>query len=188
MLIFTLLSIHPAFADAPESAPVATDEYRGRRPPPRPPPPRRPPPPPPRYGPPPAADHDVSLTLTVSDLRFVMITGNLEVELVPRFSLGGTVGVGSDGQEGLYRLGGEARGYLLGDFDGGLFLGAGVGVTNAGWFELDGGAAAVSGFGGAKLTLPVGFTLEGKLGAEALGTRTAAYVQPVAAINLGWSF
>lgn len=186
MPILALLSVPTVLADVPEAVPVEVESYRGHRPPPPPPPPRRPPPPPPPR-PAPKADpgHDLSLTLSTTDLGYGLLTGNLEARLAPEVSLGGTLGLGGWGR---YRLGGELRGYVVGNFDRGLFLGAGVESTNVGWFDLDGGAVGVSGFGGAKLALPPGFTLEGKLGVEALGDGAVGYLQPVAALNLGWSF
>lgn len=189
MLVLALLSVPPVLADVPDAIPVEVESHRAHRPPPPPPPPRRPPPPPPpRPAPPADPVHEVSLTLSATDLAFGLLTGNLEARLAPEVSLVGTLGLGSDGQQGRYRLGGELRGYVVGDFDRGLFLGAGVEATNVGWFDLDGGATGLSGFGGAKLTLPVGLTLEGKLGVEGLGDGRFGYLQPVAAVNLGWSF
>lgn len=159
-------------------------------------PPRRPPPPPPRaeVRVPPPADHGFSVVVNVVDVATPVISAGVEAAVGRRLSLGSTLGLGvlDTGADtvGLYDLSVDGRGYLLGDFDRGVFVGVGGGVTNVTPVSYGVETPTVQAVAGAKFTLPIGATIEAALGAEAHLDllREAAIVAPTGRIGVGWSF
>jgi hypothetical protein len=156
-------------------------------------PPRRPPPPPPREAPARVerpAEHGFSVVVNVVDAPTPLLSAGVEAALGRRASVGSTLGLGVTDRVGLYDFHVDARGYALGTFDTGLFVGAGAGVTNYTPVSYGIETPKLAAFAGGKLTLPVGLTLEASVGAEAHLDLLdeAALIAPAARVGVGWSF
>lgn len=161
-------------------------------------PPRRPPPPVVvvRHGhpaPAPAAPtrsttHSATLSVSALHLAVGMAAVNAEFALSPNAGLGLTGGVGSYQNATLIDLGTELRGYAVGDFDRGLFLGLAGRFTNVPYYTPDDPAFAAAGVVGAKYTFDVPITLEGEVGPQIAMSDDAVKVGPMVKLNVGFSF
>lgn len=187
-------------------------EHRHHRPNPNhrrayPPPHRRgPPPPPPRpvvvvRGAPAAAPvaraparkdptNDVSLTLSALHLAVPMAAVNAEFETSRHTSLGMTFGFGTPNQRPALDLGLEGRGYMLGNFDRGLYVGAEGRVTSVPFYTQTNEAALAGAvfFGGKTTFKPVPFTLDAQIGPQFVAGATYGAVGPMVQISAGFSF
>lgn len=165
-----------------------------RRPAPPPPPRyRRPPPPPP---PPPVAvhharpadTHDVSLTLSATHLTVPMAAATAEFSLGDRGGIGVTGGLGAYQGAMLVELGGELRGYAVGDFDRGLYLGVGARGTSVPFYQPTDLSAAGAVFVGGKYTFAVPITLDLQLGPQLVANDDALVLGPYIKAGVGVSF
>lgn len=171
------------------------------------PPPRRGPPPPPprpvvvvRGAPAPAPvaraparkdpTNDVSLTLSALHLAVPMAAVNAEFETSRHTSLGMTFGFGTPNQHPALDLGLEGRGYMLGNFDRGLYLGAEGRITSVPFYtQTNEAALAGAVFFGAKTTFkPVPFTLDAQIGPQFVAGATYGAVGPMVQLSAGFSF
>jgi hypothetical protein len=97
--------------------------------------------------------------------------------------------VGSDGFDPLYRVGVEARRYVAGDFDRGVFVGLGAELGNVHFLTPVADAIAVGPAVGAKLTLPsFPLTLSGSVGADLVAAEEFIALAPTARVGVGFSF
>lgn len=135
-----------------------------------------------------APDNDVSILVNLVDVPVPLLSGGVEFALGRKLGLAGTVGVGFSDTGALYDAGADLRGYLLGDFDRGLFVGGGLGVTNLTPVSVGVDATTFDGFVGGKYTFRGGLTFEAALGAEAYTTETIGVLSPTAKVGVGWSF
>lgn len=180
-MILAALALSPAALadDAPLLLEVSASH---RRPPPR---ERRPPP---RREAAEPRTHHLSLTIDLVDLPGPLVTGGAELALTPRASLVGHGGLGGNEGIALYEIGADVRGYFAGDFDRGLYVSGGIGLTNA--MPLAPGLTATTYEGdlGGKVTLPVGLTLEGAVGLAAYTAPELGVLSPTLKVGVGWSF
>lgn len=155
---------------------------------------RRAPPPPPRGAPAPpvarpaAPEHDVVLSVDAVDALTGLgnVSGEFRLGKIGGFVAQG--GVGADGDGARYTLGTEIRGYLTGDFDGGLFLAIGGEYGNAHTFSPTSPGFSVGPSIGAKHTFDVPLTLQASIGVQRIWTVDYRGVAPSANLSLGWAF
>jgi hypothetical protein len=146
-----------------------------------------------------AADKDFSTAITISPLHLVSPIVEITVEKRASENLGvaGIAGAGTSEEYRVWELGVSGRYYLLGDFASGLQLGAEAVYVhiNTGSSELSGSGLSVGPFVGGKWTANSGFTLDGQLGAQYVGTQASSgstsaseySLGPLLNLNLGWS-
>jgi hypothetical protein len=167
--------------EAPVYRPQSTEEYRGRRG------------PPPRHHrradvAPAPPERNVTLTVDLVDLPMPLLSAGVELGVGRRVGLGVNGGVGFYPQGALYDVGAEVRGYFLGDFDVGLYVGAGGGTTNLTPLTLGDQAVTAEATLGAKYTFPVGFSADMSVGVAYYGMPELGLVSPTGRIGVGWSF
>jgi hypothetical protein len=160
-----------------------------------------------------ARDDDRRFSLTFSPVHLVLpvveVTG--ELRAADRVGVAVVAGAGTVPIEGLdervfaYEIGAQGRFYLLGDFDGGLQVGAEALWLGASSDDVDGVEAVAAGlaigpFAGYKHTFSFGLTLDGQVGAQYIAiaaeasdgdrTETEADQDVIVLLNLnvGWSF
>lgn len=180
-----LLAFAHAHAEEPVYLPESAEEYRGRGGPRRGPPPRhhrR------AHAEPSHAEHDVTLTIDLVELPTPLLSAGVEAGLGRRVGVGVNGGVGFYKDGALYDVGAELRGYFLGDFDTGLYVSGGGGMTNLTPLTLGDQAATVEAALGGKYTLPFGFSADASIGVAYYGMPELGLVSPTARIGVGWSF
>lgn len=133
-------------------------------------------------------DHSASVMVNVVDVPAPLFTASAEVALGRKVGLLGSGGVGFSELGALYEVGADARLYALGDFDRGLFVGGGAGVTNISPFAMNDRAFTVEGFVGGKYATNIGLTGEFTVGAEAANHAEIGGLYPKVTLGLGWSF
>ncbi len=136
----------------------------------------------------PEADHDVSIMLNLVDVPAPLFSAGVEVAMGRHFGLVGNAGLGVGETGALYDVGADLRGYVIGDFDRGIFLGGGAGVTNHTPFAMGDTATTLEGFVGAKYTASFGLAVEGSLGVEGAAHEQIGGIYPTAKIGIGWAF
>lgn len=191
-MITTLLLLNAAFAANPVQVQVAVAANTYRRPP----PPHRRPPPPPYRRPAPApvkavqqeADTSVSITVSPLHLAYNTLEGQVEFKVADQFSLAMMGGAGGMYGVPLYEIGGQARGYVSGDYNSGINLGVEVRYGNVDLYGPTEPGLAIGPFIGGKATFNGGFTLEAQLGGQYIQGADYRAIAPIANLNLGWSF
>jgi hypothetical protein len=138
-------------------------------------------------------------SITISPIQLLNpileITG--ERRLANKIGLAVFVGGGSISEEdkryGIWEVGAQFRGYLLGSFSRGLMLGAHVGYLHASG-QLESPTAYYVGtqvglFAGYKIAMDSGFTFEAQLGPMYIrASATETELQTLANLKIGWSF
>ena len=132
--------------------------------------------------------HDVAVTVNVVDMPTPLLSANVELALGRKVGLLGTGGVGVASTGALYDLGADVRGYFVGDFDRGIFVGGGAGVTNLSPFAMGAPAGTLDVFVGAKFTASFGLTADVAVGVEAAGHQEIGGIYPTAKVGVGWAF
>lgn len=122
------------------------------------------------------------------DMPSPIVNVGLEVAVSRRFTVAGRLGLGVHDTLALYDMAGEARGYVLGDFDGGLFVGGGIGRTNVTPETFGPEAYTAEVFTGGKYTHRSGFTIQGSAGFEGNILQDRALFHPTARLGVGWTF
>ncbi len=174
-------------------APRYTPAYGPRRGP----PPRRTvvvhraPPPPPRAAPARVAaepTHDFVLSVDAFEAVNGMadVTGEFSVGRKAGFVIEGGLGANEEGLR--YTLGTALRGYISGDFDGGLYLAMGADYGNARAFAPTSNGFSIGPSIGAKHTFDVPLTVQASVGASAVFTDAYHGVLPTVSVGLGWAF
>ena len=145
-----------------------------------------------RHAPPPApvvATHVVSFTASVLDPAVGALGVGAEFRATPKIGIAAEGALGMNDNQGLYRVGCDAREYFLGNFDTGLFVGIGADVGNYRFFAP---IEPSVGFGpsiGAKFTVPVvPITLVGSVGADLVASDTRVAIVPTIGASIGFSF
>ncbi len=156
-----------------------------------------------------ASDHH-TVAITISPIHLlgpiVELTG--EVAASSKIGVSGLVGVGEIDGISVFEVGAALRGYVVGDFDHGMQLGAemlyvsvtvdeGDTIEGASGIAGKGSGFAVGPFIGYKITLDVGFTFEAQLGAQYFfataevdsgESASADGFAPLLNLNVGWAF
>lgn len=133
-------------------------------------------------------DHAVSVLVTVIDIPAPLFAASAEVALGRNVGLLGSGGIGFSEYGALYDLGGDVRLYAAGDFDTGVFVGGGAGVTNISPFAMNDRAVTFEAFVGAKHASRIGLTGEVTVGVEAANHADIGGLYPKVTFGLGWSF
>jgi hypothetical protein len=145
--------------------------------------------PPPPPSPEPARTHALSLTASVLDPAVGAFGLGAEFRATPTLGVGLEGALGHNGEVGLYKVGVDARKYFVGNFDTGLFVGAGVDVGNYHFFAPIEPSVSVGPTLGAKFTVPVvPITLSGSVGADLVVGDHRMLVAPSLAASIGFSF
>ena len=151
-----------------------------------------------------ADDFSVSATLSPIHLLMPMVELTGEYQAAPKVGVAGILGVGAPSGMTAIEVGAQVRTYLLGDFKGGLELGAEMVymlvLGSTAGVSATGNGLSTGPFVGGKYIFDVGFTLDAQLGvASTLVTASASDGDqrestfesgfgPLLNINLGWSF
>ena len=169
--------------------------------------------PPPAPTAPASPAHLVSITFSPVHLALPIFEVTGEIRDGDSFGFALILGGGEVQGLGAFEVGAQARFYALGDFEGGLQIGAevlylhldgGLGSTNSTSLSGSGTGAAIGAFVGYKTILAIGLTFEAQGGAEVVNadasasatsatgssTATASDVRviPLLNLNVGWSF
>lgn len=138
-------------------------------------------------------------SITISPIQLfnpvLEITG--ERRLASKLAVAAIVGAGSVSEEGkrhgVWEVGGQFRGYLLGSFNHGLMLGVHVGYLHAAG-QLESPTSYYVGtqagaFVGYKIARKAGFTVDMQLGPVYVrASATNTELQTLANLKVGWSF
>jgi hypothetical protein len=135
-----------------------------------------------------APDNNVSVMVNALNVPAPLLSVSAEGALGRKVGLVGTGGLGFAQDVALYDVGADLRGYVIGDFDRGLFLSGGVGTTNFTPVSAGVSSLTIDGAVGAKFTFDFGLTLDGSIGVAAYTNEQLGVVSPTAKIGVGWSF
>jgi len=152
--------------------------------------------------------HSTSVTISPIHLVFPFIEVTSEFKMEPKVGVAAIAGIGSIDDFFAFELGGQARYYLIGDFDHGMQIGGELLYAHVSDNDIQGSGVSANSNGislgaflGYKIAFGFGLTFDLQGGIDymivrahaedntgATGNASGSRLYPLLNINLGWSF